>query len=321
MTVCYGTNVKSQQEELLPVSLSYIVELISTAGSSLHRQTDTLRRVRKYSSERYRTMKVALPYCTCSHFSPATRRLDHLDHAMGMILDIDWPSQLDDAVYERIKADPRVVLAYVSPSGHGAKVMFALETPITDAALYTRFYRWFSHAFAGSYHLLEVLDFKNCDATRVSFLCHDPDVYVNYDPLLLDVEMMPSMHRSITTADNPKTHDTSIAPDVYRDILHKLGSKPKLRKRAEPSVSAYVERVMPQLEQALAEYGIRIAQLEGLQYGAKVTVLLGGDTAEVNIYHGKKGYTVVSTAKSGTHARLAETTKHIIEAALPLRPK
>ncbi len=319
ITVSYGVSVRDAKADLMAVSLHHVVDLVQGSLGDLQHRTSTLRKVIKYSKERYTTMKVGLPFFCCSHFLPAKRRLEYFDRAVGLILDIDWPREVDTSVYDRIKGDPRVYMAYISPSGRGVKVVFGLEAPITDAALYTRYYRWFSHAFAETYHLLDVLDFKNCDATRVSFICHDPKIYINHDPLLLDITAFADRPPAAASNKSTKVATTKVPPDIYKEILHKLGSRPKLRARSEPSVADQVAAVLPLIRKAVEQYDIEIVDVIGLQYGAKLVVQMGTDVAEVNVYHGKKGYSVVTTAKRGTSASLADTARHIIEATIPLR--
>lgn len=318
-SVMTGTALKKSQSPLQTSSLDKVYEQIVN-DEDLKQRSKVLRSTIKYDRDRYRHLKTHLPYFTMSLFSPPVRRADHLDAALGCILDIDYEEQLDMDTYYNVRQDPRVALSYISPSGHGFKLVFLLEQPIHDAVLYSRFYKSFSNHFAEQYRLAHVIDFQNSDATRVSFMCHDADCQINQDPFTIVAQDYGGGGDGVAVlpSDSPLPKRQQIAPDVYRDILTKLESKPRIVDR-RPSISSHITLILPQIKESLGLYDIAITGHEAIQYGVRLLISKGVDQGEVNVYHGKKGYSVVASPKRGTHPQLNEVAKHIIETLLPAR--
>ena len=314
-TLSYGTNCKDKNHKLIPVRLEQLVEYITNGPQGLIEQTQILRKIRKYSKDRYRHMKTKLPFFSCSIFQPALRRKENFLYAQGCIMDLDWKKKLDETTYKKIATDPRVALAYVSPSGAGAKLVFLFDRWIENGTDYSLIYKRYIHQFAYSYKLMDVTDFRNSDVSRISFICHDPKAIYNPDAIRISPDVFITEN-----PDQPQTQKEDIAPDVYKSILVKLDTRPTIRKNPI-TVSAEITAIMDIITEALGAFDIKIQKTEGIQSGIKLKIILNKDFGEVNIYHGRRGYSVTSSPKRGTRYELNEVARHIIESVLPIRYK
>ena len=188
MLLSFGHNCKDNKTPMTSIGIDELYEkIITPADINLVGFTKNLRSVLKYSKERYRTMKTGLPFFSCSLFSPAIRTIKNFNSANGLVIDIDQKSPISIEQIEQYKADQRILMGYISPSNMGIKLIFSFDNDITDAALYTEYYKRFSHSFASQYHLSGIIDQKNCDVSRISFICHDPEAWYNPDYIPLDV--------------------------------------------------------------------------------------------------------------------------------------
>lgn len=110
-----------------------------------------------------------------------------LEDSGGVILDYDEHRDKSLELKERVSKLPWVALAFISPSG-GLKVVVQMEK--VDTSTDTGHKRRWAYAV----HILKELcgaiateDKSGKDPTRVCFLSHDPEVYFNSEPEVLEV--------------------------------------------------------------------------------------------------------------------------------------
>lgn len=312
----FGTDCKNNSSPLQLMTIADVYEMICRGDRDLVAFTKNLRAVLRYSKERYRAMKTSLPFFSCSVFDPPYRGVRNFLSACGLIIDIDYQDVLPADLLQKCKADPRVIMGYVSPSNAGLKLLFAFDKVIVSAEQYTALYRYFSHDFASQYHITDHIDLKNCDVSRISFICHDPQAWYNPDAIALDTDMMSGHYVAdplMSDKEPPKPGD--LAPSVYRQILLKLDTRPRTTAEVRP-IHPDVSAILPAIADELAGYGIIIKETVSIQYGAKIQLYKDKDQGELNIYHGKQGYSVVSSPRKGTHPELNEVARHIIEGVL-----
>lgn len=312
----FGRNCKDANDFLERVSMYEVYEKIVQKSSDLEDLTKNLRAVLRYSKERYRSMKTSLPYFSCSVFNPAFRGIKNFEGASGLILDIDYQAPVPEDLINRMKTDPRVALGYISPSDMGLKLVFLFDKVIRDAEVYTQVYKHFSHEFAQLYHIADKLDGRNSDVSRISFLNHDANAWMHPDPIPLDWESVYNHTvREMIPIPVQDVNSDNISPSVYKQILQKLDTRPKPVKVKIP-VHRDVMEVLPSIEEELKGYGIEIKESEGIQFGAKIRFFRGKDQGELNIYAGKRGFTVVTSPRKGTHPELNEIARHVVESVL-----
>jgi hypothetical protein len=325
-----GTNIRqSHEEQLQPVTLDAVWQQIIGETSPLYKETQLLRRVARLDAAAAQRLKTRLPFICCSQFSDGIRKADHFEQSTGFILDIDNVPK--DPAYrlellQQFKQDPEVALVYQSPGGNGYKLLFILQHPITELRSYTSFYKLFLHSFAHKYQLEPYLDTATCDATRVSFLCHDADAWLNPVPVAVD------HYQSMSTIETESIHahqtefqtsrdatgncSNQLSKEQYRQLLNTLHPERPAKAPKQIFVPPLLHELMVHVQAQAAAVGIAIAEVLDIHYGKKVVFANLADRAEVNLFYGKKGFSVVKTPKRGSNEELAEIGARIIRLAL-----
>ncbi len=312
LLLTYGEDCRDDKLVLRDLTLENVYEMVKSGSHGLIERTRVLRTVRNFSKERYRYMKLQLPFFSASHFEAGKRKITAFLRAVGCIMDVDWKDRFVQETYQAVTRDPRVVLAYISPSGCGFKTFFVFEQPIIDPRVYKSVYLANIRKFAHEYDLLQYVDLRTHDVTRISFLCHDP--HVVYQPEAVPI---PSVLATTPQDTNPApASKEEIPPDIYRSILQKLGTRPK-RKHHEVAIPEAIQSVLPVVEKELAEFDMRLIEQSGIQYGVKLKVQYEDQFGSVNLYHGKQGFSVVTSPRRGTDPRLNKYLRQIILRCLP----
>lgn len=318
---------------------------------NLRAEINHLRKIKRLDSNAYGRMKVKLPFFCCSLFHDGIRNGKNFLEVSSFVVDIDKYSgeaEKLSALRERISMDDRVALCFVSPGGDGMKVVFALAETCRNLKQFSDFYKSFVNLWAQEMDLSRYVDFSTCDATRACFLSTDDTAYINpmaqpiamegYLPNLV-VELAEGKETTAEVVDLGKPADGviglnckpqvafkeqpiencshNIQPEVYAHILASLKSKSRpnplqqVVKVPEPLV-----RLMPVLEQMLLKNDIHIIEVRDVQSAKQIQMQCADDFAEINIYYGKRGFSVVKTTKRGTHPGLCELCAHLAEQAI-----
>jgi len=74
-----------------------------------------------------------------------------------------------------------------------------------------------------------------------------------------------------------------------------------------------IDEKLPLIEQWLHDAAIEIIHTEPINYGKKLRIGAGTLWAELNVFYGKNGFTVVKTPKSGSHPELAELAWQLLQ--------
>lgn len=309
----YGTNCKEVDAKLSTITLSELAQMIGDTSGPLVKETNFLRTIRKYSSERYRAMKTRLPFVSCSMFNNGKRGYNSFIQSVGWIIDLDGTDGVAAAKLEKIVTDERVTLTFISPSGQGIKLLFLFESPVRDARAYSEAYKVFANHLAMDYDIAEVIDRKNSDVSRICFLCHD-EKYV-YKPEAIRIDINDYIPETIVPLEIIKTDKIELPEDKYRDILKKLGTRPKLIEK-KPYVPQQLLEQRELITSLLEQHEIQVTEIEEIQYGLKIKCRKDMDVGEILIYYGKKGYRIMGGARKGLNQMLNETCRQIIQYAL-----
>ena len=80
------------------------------------------------------------------------------------------------------------------------------------------------------------------------------------------------------------------------------------------SVSAHKEldEMFSLLKPYIEEIGVVISEVINIQYGKKIRFKMGLKQAEINLFFGKKGFSVVQSPRSGTNAELNQLMAELI---------
>ena len=327
-----GSSITDTNSRLQPVTLEAIHARI-TGDTGLRDDTERLRRVKQLDQAAYTRLKVRLPYLCGAECRDGVRRSDHFERINWFTLDVDHYSGSAvelRALSERLRADERVALMFVSPGGDGIKLLFRLDMPCTDTRQYSEAYKAFAFAFGQQYELGKYVDYRTSDATRVCFLSYDEAAYCNPSAVALDwysylpervqpalaLALSERQSASAEPAEKPgRSHQ--IHPDTYSEILARLRAKarPNPVKR-EVYVPEALQAVMPAVQQAIEREGFVLEGVSDIQFGRQLSVTHGQFRAEINLFFGRKGFSVVHVPKRNTHPKLAEAAMFVVEQAI-----
>ena len=276
-----------------------------------------------------------MPYVVCGHFTPNFRKKENFAYTETFILDIDHVSEknLDlAAVRQQIQADTRVLLCFASPGEDGLKVMFRLSERCYDPGIYTLFYKAFARDFSLRYHLEQAIDNKTSDVARACFISIDHNAYYNPQCEAVNIKAFVNPDNPINVADTrheleqhqkmqKETFAASTEPrlkDPDAEVLQRI--KQQLNKdkaTPKPAPEAFVperlnELVEP-LKQHIQQTGLVVTEIANIQYAKKIKVRMGQKDAEVNLFYGKRGFSVVISPRRGTNEELNEVVAKLIE--------
>ncbi len=334
-----GKQVTQINDTLTEVTIDRLYKGITNTNGPLVAQIQQLRSLKLMDENQYRRLKTQLPYVVAAIFSPPVRRKENFRYTQFFIIDIDHISSFDyTPAYIRkiLQHDEYVHLLFVSPGGDGLKAIFKLKEKIDDASFYSYFYKLFATRFATQYNLQGMVDVKTCDVSRCCFLSYDTEAFFNAEAKAIDAQEyidkntpagLTQIEKQIQEA--AKEHDDALQKtqghtadlpqpaQVANDVLQQI------KQRLNPSLTAKPARQFeqpPQLEELFAglqhylqQSGIEMRKITPIPYGRQVQAGAGKLMAEINIFYGKKGFSIVKTTKTGSNAELTELMGKLIQ--------
>lgn len=331
--VMYGTNIQSSADELKKIPEEQLFNSLRNPKPAIANTIRQLRIVYAMDTQRYNQLKRQLPYFVCGQFTPPYRRKENFAFTETFILDIDHLSAKElslPSVRQELFADPRVLMCFASPSQDGLKVMFRLKERCYDAGLFSLFYRAFAATFASQHHLSQVIDTKTCDVSRACFISTDPNAC--YNPLCDTVDLS----TLIDTANPTSVFDTKHELDRHEKMAAGKGSSapagPKDpdhevldRIRCQPNPQARPQREAPpafvpqllndiigDIKTFIEQTGMVVTEIINIQYAKKIRAKVGLKEAEVNLFYGRKGFSVVISPRRGTSEELNELLAQLV---------
>ena len=330
----FGEDITST-EKLVSFDLQELVEAIRLPRFDLDKKTSQLRRVGGIDPKAYQNLKKELPYITCGIFNPPFRKTENFANINCFILDFDHLSEKQtdpETVKNILKKDERVAFMFTSPGGDGLKLLFVLKEAFTDHGKYSLFYKLFAADFSRTHNLQQVIDKKTSDVTRATFLCHDPDAwhnpfydgvdaaaYINFDSAIEVGEAMEigrqqeeEFKANIRENDKEET-ESSLPDDVLLEIKRRLNPKyrPKERRKAY-FVPDEVNQLEVEIRDRCAEVGMEITESNPIQYGRQISFKAGDHIAELNIFFGRRGFSVVKSTKTICSAELNDLAYQLV---------
>lgn len=325
-----GKNLTAAADPLQKTELTELCRMIMKPTIELKNRIQQLRAVLTIDPVRYRQQKTTLPYFTCGIFNPPFRKTENFASIDCFVLDFDHLRQKEltpNSLKQKIQTDERIAFIFESPGGDGIKVLFSLAEKCHDHAKFSMFYRLFAIRFAMQYDLQQVVDAKTCDVTRACFISADPDAFYNPQPVKVamadfinfDSHQSVQQIKNIIAEDEKKQKEipkqpekTEIAPDILQQIREKLNPNIKIKREKIIHVPEKMEQIVDEIKSHIASYSIAVKDIQNIHYGKKITVEAGNYWAEVNVFYGKKGFSVVPTPKRGSNAELCELTRKIL---------
>lgn len=330
----FGNNIQSPADQLQKVQEEYLYHSLVNPKPQVVSTMHQLRTVYTIDAKRYSQLKRQLPYVVCGMFNPPFRKTGNFAYTERFILDFDHltTKKLDIGdLREKICADSRVMMCFASPSEDGLKVMFGLRERCYDSGLYSIFYKTFAASFARQIGLEQVLDARTSDVARACFVSIDGKAYYNPEAEVVDMKAFVDTDNPLSVFDtkheqdeekkeNLKSQTSNIKPsDPTKDIMAKI--RATLRPNApvakkEAFVPAQLNDIIGPLCDDIRQTGIEVTEVQNIQYAKKIRAKLGLKLGEVNLFYGKRGYSVVESPHRGTDDELNHLLADIIQAFL-----
>lgn len=320
-----GKNIKQKNDPLQKLDIERLFKGIVNPKANIITQINQLRMVLTLDPSRYRALKTSLPYVCCANFNPPFRRNENFGSIRHFIIDIDHLSEKEinlENLKAKLKKDSRVELMFTSPSNNGLKVFFRLFEKCYDAGKYSLFYKIFARDFSKQYQLDQVLDKSTSDVSRACFISYDTDAYYNPEPetinlsAFVDFENLAEVRETEqklkeeqlkTKPDEQiKPEKQTLSIDILDEIKAKLNPKIKTKKDKIIYVPEELEKEIEKVSAHLKNHNIETKEVTNIHYGKKFVFKLNEYWAEINLFFGKKGFTVVVSPKSGSNADLAD---------------
>jgi hypothetical protein len=333
-----GKNITQLNDALNSVSFDRVYKGLTNPDSEMARQLQLLRQLQSIDINQYRKQKTNLPYLVCAHFYPNFRKKENFVYTEYFIIDLDHLHQFDCSVTDlkaKLQTDERILMLFVSPSNDGLKVVFKLSERITDSGYYTMFYKIFASRFATQYQLQGIVDLKTSDVSRCCFMSFDPEVYYNPEATSIvagaytqeqDLNVLDFLKKEVKEAEKeakeafntaeifsiPMSNHTILTDSVLQEI--KLRINPNMRVKAMKNhyQPEELEQVLTDLKLFLEEHLIQLVVANPISYGKQLLLAAKSKKAEINLFYGKRGFSVVKTTKTGTCSELTELAHTII---------
>lgn len=322
--ISFGKNIRQSNDPLNKIHLSSIVEKIKNPKPENKALIDQLRAVAAIDEKKYRQLKIQLPYFVAAIFNPPFRKIEHFAYTDYFIIDIDHLSAkklTSEDLMSGFRNDPQIVLAFRSPGNDGIKAFFKLNESCRDAGKYTLFYKAFAQKFSQQYQINQFIDKSTSDVSRACFYSYDTEAH--YNPQAEPVEMQSIIdfenELEIKTIENEiRNYRQQTKPEVKPDNLRQELPDPilqKIRETLNPNIKTKREKqifvpeelnqILESLEAEMEKHHIKTEIIKSINYGKQFKFTAGKNWAEVNLFYGKKGFSVVKTTKTGSNQELA----------------
>ena len=331
-----GTNITSQADDLKKVKVEYLYHSLRNPKPEISAKINQLRIIRNIDNKRYSLLKRQLPYVVCGMFNPPYRRTENFAYTEYFIVDIDhlYEKGLDPlAVRSRLQTDNRVVMCFLSPGEDGLKVLFRLKERCYDAGIYSLFYKTFIKKLSIMHGLEQVIDEHTSDVCRACFISIDKEAYYNPEAEAVDLETyidrnnvsaMLEIRSALIKEEKEKAKDKKaeetkeekhVDPDaeVMARVKALLNPKGKTVQKPEPYVPERLEEIMGELKTYVENTGVVLYEVKSIQYGKKLRFKMGLKLAELNLFYGKHGFTVVQSPRCGVSADFNELMAQLVE--------
>ena len=325
-----GHNLTQADDLLQKISVLQVFNIIKNAPPDLISKIIQLRMVLSLDPARYRQLKTTLPYFTCGIFHPPYRKSGNFGFIEHFVLDFDNLRE-NEVSAERLRNmlthDERVEMLFTSPSGNGIKAMLRLSERCYDRVKFSMFYKIFVLSFSAEFGITKVADSKTSDVTRACFLSSDENAF--YNPGALQIKMdayidFDSPEQIIETnlflkeqnrkfaEDSKEDIKDELSPEILNQIRKKLKPDTKLRHEKIIYVPEELENIISKVKEKMTGLGIDIRSVENIHYGKKFVFSVGEIWAEVNVFYGKRGFSVVKTPKRGSNEELANISQRVL---------
>ena len=330
--IMFGTNIQSVDDPLVKMQESELYKRIAHPEAYVDAKIRQLRIAYQIAPKQYNEQKRTLPYIVCGIFNPPYRKTENFGYTECFVLDIDHLSEKGlsiDTVKNRIRDDERILMSFTSPSEDGIKLMFRLRERCYDAGLFSVFYKEFLRRFSEQYQLEQVADKRTSDVTRACFLSVDSEAYFNNDSEPVDIGLYVQSSDPLSMFDlmakqkkaekeMPSEYSTPPPSDPDKEIMDRIKqclhpNSKTIRKKADAFVPEQLNMIIDELVAYIQDTGLVVSEIIDIQYGKKIRISMGMKQAEINLFFGKRGFSVVKSPRSGTNGELNDLTTQLIQ--------
>jgi len=331
-----GKQITQINDPLTKIQPEYLYHAIRNPKPAHESAIRQLRQVKALDENRYRQLKKQLPYVVCGIFNPPVRRTENFAWIDHFMVDIDHLSEKEidaSSLREKLCTDSRVKLLFSSPGEDGLKILFQLSEKCYDPGKYSFFYKLFVRNLSQQYGLEQVIDTRTSDVARACFISIDDDAYYNDQctPVTLnnfvDLENPFAMHQLMGKIKKEEKELSAISsdPDIepvdpddeaLRQIKARLNPNARLKREKIIHESDEVAQQVGSIIETMQQYNIETTEVQSIHYGKKFRFRLGKKQAEINLFYGKRGYSVVKTPKQGTDSEMGELCSQILQEML-----
>jgi len=335
----FGKHITQKDDLLTPIEVQQLYNAVKQPDESTLSLINRLRLVLTIDKKQYGVMKRELPYVVCGIFNPPYRRIENFGYIEHFIIDIDHIAEKSlelSALRETLTTDSRVMLCFVSPSEDGLKLLFRLSERCYDSGQFSLFYKIFARAFATQYGFEQVIDTVTSDVSRACFMSYDPVVFFNPEAETIKIKDFVDFDNPFITGEirrelkreeegkqgkpgkpeKPEKLEKQ-GPDeaAIAFIKERLQAKTRTpRQKPQVYVPEELELILEKLLHYIGESGIQVENVENIQYGKKFRFRAGIARAEINLFFGKRGFSVVKSPKQGTSEHLNDLMVSYISA-------
>ncbi|MEA3505657.1 MAG: CRISPR-associated primase-polymerase type B, partial [Bacteroidota bacterium] len=321
-----GNNIKSYNDTLSKITINEFFYKIKNSNDKLISFLIQLKEIMHIDKKKYRELKTRLPYIVCGVFSPSYRKKENFAHTSFFILDIDHITEKEinlQTLKNKLKNDKRIVMMFISPSGDGIKLIFEFAEKCYDAGKYQLFYGLFAEEFSVQYNLQQVIDKKTSDVSRACFVSYDPDAYFNQQAEKINInnyinfnnafevhkaEKIEKQNKQNKNVVGKQEHENN-PQDLPSNILNEIRAtlNPKLEKKQKEKqiyVPEELDNILNDIKNTMQNHKINTENIKNIHYGKQIKFSADKIWAEINLFYGKKGFTIVKTTKSGSNKEL-----------------
>jgi tetratricopeptide (TPR) repeat protein len=331
-----GKSITQRDDLLKSIEPQSLYQAVKAPAEEVLALIKRLRLIKTIDAKQYSILKKQLPYIVCGVFDPPHRRIENFGYCEYFMVDIDHIGDKKmsvQAVKSQVIQDERVMLCFVSPSEDGLKILFKFSEKCYDSGKYSLFYKLFVSAFSTQYGLEQVVDARTSDVSRACFLSYDPEIYFNpnvvpvnmldfldFDNPLEWGELERALNRENATKQSSNTQQEEQTPkgpdtDAFAFIKEKLNAKrTALRQKPQVYVPEQLDAILENLSEYIKDAGLVIEEIVNISYGKKFKLRAGLSQAEINLFFGKKGFSVVKSPRQGTSEQLSELMMAYIQA-------
>ena len=323
-----GNQITQPGDQLRKIEIQQLFQAISNPKQEYQDMLQQLHLLSTLDKNQYASLKKKLPYFVCGIFHPPYRKKENFSAIDYFIIDIDHivsSGRNIELLTTRLQSNDEVRMMFRSPSGDGIKVMFKLNNTCKDSSLYTAFYKIFSMKFAEQYEIVDIVDFKTNDVTRACFLSFDPNAHLNtasvpvvmsdyVKNLSYDFAEIVLKETDIKIKEYGVNSIKTVAPD--QDILLAIRQKlnpGNLIKTKDYIVPGQIEKAVPLIKEELYKYNMELIEATAISYGNKLKIKAEHLWAEINIFYGKRGFSVIKTTRTGSNDGLADLAVRCVQ--------